>query len=258
MGFYLQLQGIIVFSLLFAIICLWLIKGKGNRNRGKRAPEPSRAWPLIGHLHLLRAGKPQHQAFGAMADKYGPIFCFHIGLRKTSVVSSWEVAKECFTTMDKAFATQPRSLAGKLMGYDHAMFGFSPCRAYWRDVRKLASIVLDCEAWTSFIALRSGCRESSCPINSWGSNGCKVCWHRWDSNMWWMLCIVIAKVQYILLRIQHLTRHITILYHFIRPLLKSGVLTLVKIHDNKNPTYMLTKALIAENLELCLASVGQG
>ncbi|RVW61271.1 Cytochrome P450 CYP82H23 [Vitis vinifera] len=57
-----------------------------------------------------------------MADKYGPIFCFHIGLRKTSVVSSWEVAKECFTTMDKAFATQPRSLAGKLMGYDHAIF----------------------------------------------------------------------------------------------------------------------------------------
>ena len=54
------------------------------------------------------------------------------------------------------------------------------------------------------------------------------------------------------------TRHITILYHFIRPLLKSGVLTLVKIHDNKNPTYMLIKALIAENLELCLASVGQG
>ena len=63
--------------------------------------------------------------------------------------------------MDKAFATQPRSLAGKLMGYDHAMFGFSPCRAYWRDVRKLASIVLDCEAGTSFIALRSGCREST-------------------------------------------------------------------------------------------------
>ena len=156
MGLYLELRVIIVFGLLFAIIRLWLIKAKGNKNKGKRAPEPSRAWPLIGHLHLLWAGKPQHQSFGAMADKYGPIFCFHIGLRKTSVVSSWEVAKECFTTMDKAFATQPRSLAGKLMGYDHAMFGFSPCRAYCRDVRKLASIVLDCEVWTSFIALHSG------------------------------------------------------------------------------------------------------
>ncbi|XP_059591914.1 cytochrome P450 CYP82H23-like [Vitis vinifera] len=66
---------------------------------------------LIGHLHLVRAGKPQHQAFGAMADKYGPIFCFHIGLRK-------------------------------LMGYGHAMFGFSPCGPYWRDVRKLASVEL--------------------------------------------------------------------------------------------------------------------
>ncbi|RVW58376.1 Cytochrome P450 CYP82H23 [Vitis vinifera] len=44
--------------------------------------------------------------------------------------------------MDKAFATRPRSLAGKLMGYDHAMFGFSPYGTYWRDVRKLASVEL--------------------------------------------------------------------------------------------------------------------
>ena len=28
------------------------------------------------------------------------------------------------------------------MGYDHAMFGFSPYRTYWRDVRKLASVEL--------------------------------------------------------------------------------------------------------------------
>ena len=142
MGLYLELRVIIVFGLLFAIIRLWLIKAKGNKNKGKRAPEPSRAWPLIGHRHFLRAAKPQHQAFGAMADKYGPIFCFHIGLRKTFLVSSWDAAKECFTTMDKAFATRPRSLAGKLMGYDHAMFGFSPYGTYWRDVRKLASVEL--------------------------------------------------------------------------------------------------------------------
>ena len=28
------------------------------------------------------------------------------------------------------------------MGYDHAMFGFSPYGPYWRDVRKLASVEL--------------------------------------------------------------------------------------------------------------------
>ncbi|RVW58391.1 Cytochrome P450 CYP82H23 [Vitis vinifera] len=77
-----------------------------------------------------------------MADKYGPIFCFHIGLRKTFLVSSWDAAKERFTTMDKAFDTRPRSLAGKLMGYDHAMFGFSPYGPYWREVRKLVSVEL--------------------------------------------------------------------------------------------------------------------
>ncbi|RVW20421.1 Cytochrome P450 CYP82H23 [Vitis vinifera] len=96
-----------------------------------------------------------------MADKHGSIFCFHIGLRKTSVVSSWEVAKECFTTMDKAFATQPRSLAGKLMGYDHAMFGFSPCRAYCHDVRKLASIVLDCVGLYTITRIQLTCDQST-------------------------------------------------------------------------------------------------
>ena len=54
------------------------------------------------------------------------------------LVSSWEVAKECYSKNDKVLATRPRSLAVKIMGYDHAMFGFAPYGPYWRDVRKLA------------------------------------------------------------------------------------------------------------------------
>ena len=77
-----------------------------------------------------------------MADKYGPIFCIHLGLRKALVVGNWEVAKECYTTNYKVFATRPRSLAVKLMGYDHAMFGFAPYGPYWRDVQKLAMVEL--------------------------------------------------------------------------------------------------------------------
>ena len=72
-----------------------------------------------------------------MADKYGPIFCVRLGLKRALVVSGWEVAKECYTTNDKVFATRPRSLAIKLMGYDHGSFVFAPCGPYWSDVRKL-------------------------------------------------------------------------------------------------------------------------
>ncbi|WJZ83775.1 hypothetical protein VitviT2T_003430 [Vitis vinifera] len=145
MGFSLQPQDITVFGLLLATICLLLatvFNAKGNKKKGKRPQEPSGRWPIIGHLHLLGADKLPHRTLGDMADKYGPIFCIHLGLRKALVVSSWEVAKECYTTNDKVFATRPRSLAVKLMGYDHAMLGFAPYGPYWRDVRKLAMVEL--------------------------------------------------------------------------------------------------------------------
>ena len=79
-----------------------------------------------------------HRKFGEMAHEYGPIFCVHLGLKKTLLVSSWEVANECYSKNDKVFATSPKSLAVKIMGYGHAMFVFAPYGPYWRDVWKLA------------------------------------------------------------------------------------------------------------------------
>lgn len=58
------------------------------------------------------------------------------------MVSNWEVAKECFTSNDNIFPTRPRSLSIKLMGYNHAMFGFAPYGPYWRGMRKLAVVEL--------------------------------------------------------------------------------------------------------------------
>uniref|UniRef100_A0A7N2L6Y3 Cytochrome P450 n=2 Tax=Quercus lobata TaxID=97700 RepID=A0A7N2L6Y3_QUELO len=75
-----------------------------------------------------------------MADKYGPIFTIWLGVHRTLVVSSWEIAKECFTTNDKAFANRPKALALELLGYNYAMFGFSPYGPYWRQVRKMAML----------------------------------------------------------------------------------------------------------------------
>ncbi|XP_031278170.1 xanthotoxin 5-hydroxylase CYP82C4-like [Pistacia vera] len=143
MGFYLQLRDTMaLLALVFAIIFLCVIvkTAKGSKNKGRRPPEPAGAWPFIGHLHLLGSNQLLHRTFGAMADKYGPTLLIHLGIHQVLVISSWEVAKECFTVNDRIFPTRPRYFAIKLMGYDHAMFGFAPYGPYWREIRKLVAV----------------------------------------------------------------------------------------------------------------------
>ncbi|KAK7352373.1 hypothetical protein VNO80_17793 [Phaseolus coccineus] len=118
-------------------------RNKGGRSNSKEAPVPVGAWPLIGHLHLL-GGDDQllYRTLGAMADQYGPAFNIWLGTRRAFVVSSWEVAKECFTTNDKALASRPTTVAAKHMGYNYAVFGFAPYSPFWREMRKIATLEL--------------------------------------------------------------------------------------------------------------------
>ncbi|KAG6674829.1 hypothetical protein I3842_15G066100 [Carya illinoinensis] len=102
-------------------------------------PKAGGSWPIIGHLHLLGGTQPTHITLGDMADKNGPIFSINLGMHKTIVVSNSKIAKECFTTNDKTFANRPKALGVELMGYNYAMFGFSPYGSYWRHVRRIAT-----------------------------------------------------------------------------------------------------------------------
>ncbi|PON70149.1 Cytochrome P450, E-class, group I [Parasponia andersonii] len=88
-------------------------------------PEAGGAWPLIGHLPLFGGSQLPPITLGHMADKYGPIFTIRMGVHKTIVVSSWEIAKECFTTNDKAFAKRLKTMGPELLGYNYALFGCS-------------------------------------------------------------------------------------------------------------------------------------
>ncbi|XP_043694448.1 demethylepipodophyllotoxin synthase-like [Telopea speciosissima] len=109
-----------------------------NTSNRRVAPEAAGAWPIIGHLHLLGGGSIPHITLGAMADKYGPAFTVRLGVHRVLVVSSCEVAKECFTTFDSALSTRPKAIAIKLMCYNYALFGFSHYGPYWRELRKIA------------------------------------------------------------------------------------------------------------------------
>lgn len=112
---------------------------KSSSRSGKAAalPEPSGSWPFVGHLPVLGGAHTLlHRALGAMADTLGPAFAIRLGTHRALVISSPELVKECFTANDRVLATRPWSLAIKIMGYDHAMFGFAPYGAYWREMRK--------------------------------------------------------------------------------------------------------------------------
>uniref|UniRef100_A0A5B7A2Y7 Uncharacterized protein n=1 Tax=Davidia involucrata TaxID=16924 RepID=A0A5B7A2Y7_DAVIN len=118
---------------------------RAKRNKSKstsEAPEPSGAWPIIGHLHLLGGELPVARTLGAMADKYGPIYSLRLGSHRALVVSSWEAIKDCFTTNDTIFATRPTMAVGKYLFYENAVFSLAPYGPYWRDVRKMVTLEL--------------------------------------------------------------------------------------------------------------------
>lgn len=134
---------IILEALAFILLySLWRTATKNRKSNKIRAPEPSGALPLIGHLHLLGGQGPACKILGAIADKYGPIYSLRLGIRRILVVSSWEIAKDCFTTNDRILATRASIVAGKYIGYNNAIMALAPYGQYWRDVRKMATLQL--------------------------------------------------------------------------------------------------------------------
>ncbi|KAJ6872294.1 cytochrome P450 CYP82D47-like [Populus alba x Populus x berolinensis] len=125
------LTAIVLFS------CYQLRRSKSSKT--KLAPEAGGAWPIIGHLPLLAGAELPHLRLGALADKYGPIFTIRIGMYPAVVVSSWELAKELFTTNDAIVSSRSKLTASKILGYNFASFGFSPYGEFWRGIRKIVA-----------------------------------------------------------------------------------------------------------------------
>ncbi|XP_059453896.1 cytochrome P450 82A3-like [Corylus avellana] len=126
-------------GLLAVILFSYYLLRRSRVGLPKKAPIAAGAWPIIGHLPLLGGTNTPHITLGAMAEKYGPIFTIHLGLQRALVISSWEMAKECFTTNDLAVSSRPKFVAAKHFGYNFALFSFAPYGPYWRDIRKIAT-----------------------------------------------------------------------------------------------------------------------
>ncbi|KAA8550581.1 hypothetical protein F0562_002265 [Nyssa sinensis] len=127
-------------TLVFLLYNLWRFRNViSHARKGKQAPEPKGAWPIIGHLHLLAGKAPAFRILASMAEKHGPIFTIRLGMCQALVVSSKEAVMECFTKNDRVFLTRPVSAALKYIGYDGALFGLAPYGPYWREIRKIVA-----------------------------------------------------------------------------------------------------------------------
>ncbi|XP_023535445.1 cytochrome P450 CYP82D47-like [Cucurbita pepo subsp. pepo] len=124
---------------LYALLRITSRRSAAHRTNKRLPPEAAGRLPVIGHLHKLSATEPTHITLAKMADAYGPIFTLKLGMNTVLVVSSWEIARECFTTNDTIFASRSKGLASELLGYNYTLLSVTPYGPYWRHVRKIAT-----------------------------------------------------------------------------------------------------------------------
>ncbi|KAM0935193.1 putative cytochrome P450 [Dioscorea sansibarensis] len=109
----------------------------------KEPPEPSGALPIIGHLHqMIKTKKLLCIVLSELADQLGPVFTFRLGSCRTVVVSNYDIAKECYTTNDRALASKPATTAGRLLAYNQGVLGFVFYGHYWRTIRRIVTTEL--------------------------------------------------------------------------------------------------------------------
>ncbi|KAF3775836.1 Cytochrome P450 71A4 [Nymphaea thermarum] len=92
-------------------------------------------WPIIGNLNLL--GRLPHRSLADLARTYGPIMYLQLGSRPAVVASSINAAQLFLRTHDQAFASRPRTAAGKHTSYGYSTMTWSPYGPFWRFSRKL-------------------------------------------------------------------------------------------------------------------------
>lgn len=130
-------------ALLAILLFSYVILRRLRAPKARKAPEAAGGWPLIGHLRLLAGGSQlPHMTLGALADKHGPAFTIRVGVHPALVISTSELAKECFTTNDVSLCSRPKIISGKHFGYNYAMLVFTSYGPYWREIRKITTLEL--------------------------------------------------------------------------------------------------------------------
>ncbi|GLJ45492.1 hypothetical protein SUGI_0958000 [Cryptomeria japonica] len=134
---YLDLPSLLLLSI------WWLLKKKNmiKSNKGELGLPPGpRPWPLVGNLHLLGSFPPK--SVTETGKKYGPTMFLRLGSVPTVVASSPAMAKEFLKTHDLIFASRPATSGAKYLGYERRDVALAPYGEYWRQMRKLCTMIL--------------------------------------------------------------------------------------------------------------------
>ncbi|KAK4488416.1 hypothetical protein RD792_004179 [Penstemon davidsonii] len=121
-----------------SILFIYLIYKVFAPGKYRLPPSPAVAFPLLGHLHLLKP--PLHRNLHRLSQISGPIFSLKLGVRRVVVVTSANLVEECFTNRnDVVFANRPITQADKYIAYNHNTMSGAPYGEHWRSLRRVAA-----------------------------------------------------------------------------------------------------------------------
>ncbi|KAL6961306.1 hypothetical protein U1Q18_039073 [Sarracenia purpurea var. burkii] len=121
----------------FLIISLrFLLRVKTHRPYNLPPSPP--AFPIIGHLHLLK--QPLHRTLYELSQNLGSVFTLRFGSQLVVVVSSPTAVEECFTKNDVILANRLRSTFSKYFGYNYTTVIASPYGDHWRNLRRIMAL----------------------------------------------------------------------------------------------------------------------
>ncbi|KAL6894025.1 hypothetical protein ACP4OV_008123 [Aristida adscensionis] len=133
---------ILTFVFLFLLHCLAGLAGGAGKSKAaqQHLPPSPPAVPFLGHLHLVKT--PFHAALSRLAARHGPVFSLRLGSRRAVVVTSPELARDCFTEHDVAFADRPQLPSQMIESFNGATLSASNHGPYWRSLRRVAAAQL--------------------------------------------------------------------------------------------------------------------
>ncbi|XP_063298141.1 cytochrome P450 2K1-like isoform X2 [Pelobates fuscus] len=91
--------------LLSIIVFLFLLNTFYDRkgNNYKNFPPGPKPLPIIGNLHILDKRKP-FQTFQKLAEEYGSVFSFHMGMKKVVVLCGYDAVKDALVNHAEEFS----------------------------------------------------------------------------------------------------------------------------------------------------------
>lgn len=124
-------------SILLLLAKLVFFSSKKKKKNYNLPPSPP-SLPILGHLHLLK--DPLHRSLADLSARYGPIVLTRLGPRRSLLITSHSLAKECFTKNDIVFANRPIFPSSRHLSNNHTALDSAPYGPHWRNLRRVATL----------------------------------------------------------------------------------------------------------------------